>query len=828
MLLSAHLPLIDARSFLSFDTRRIEPTLFLRSFGAIRQRSTGGFESTAASALRLAPGFDDGWSGAAGAFRALATDDGVALRFEIGVRCSGGRSEDTGSQLEAALRRFTRVRGRVPAETGAPEAPIAHAARFLARTYARATTRASARASVLPFWVTNGHPAFFVQRSAEEGAIAAAWGASLVEAGRSGVRVARADVPYAGRRARVWILESDGTAAARHAATTLRAGLAAWHAEREAARAILEHVAFGRLAPPPRSGASDFLQAWLNETIRRVERAGKRLPATDVPGDEAGPAAEALLAALAALDFRGNLRRKCLAWYAPAAAPRACPPARYEHGPASFLEFAEAEVLKLASSEPIRATLSVGGARDVAPEETVVFALALSIAPPGPLGPFAASLGIPLPETGQVDVQAVVTSTDFRPLNGARECGWSRWFKIGRSGAAPSSWEIPARAMGVRPSYALQVKFVAAGGASLGSVDLRLPRRGEAVATGPGAIGEGSIGVPGESVGTGIVLHITQEGGSYVMHWIEGPGDDRQYPFNITTDAYFSDLANRQSYDDIVEFGAGIIPDLDARLNDLLHSDALAGKPLHILSPAPLVPLEMVPLHDGGPLIGEDRPVTRWVDGEWTPPDARVDVEEVLCIRPDYTDEPLPSAAGEERALADRIKPRLLEHVGTRAEFIGALRASSARLVHFAGHVNDSPPMLWLAGGESVPPTVFFDKPLMGRRPFLFLNGCKAASAATGAPAAQANMMKSLLRFKFVGVVAPLIKVDSRAASEAARTFYDAVISGSSVAGAVQAIHRLAKGDPAEAATYLSYMAYTQPGLRLAFAAPAKGGAGAP
>jgi hypothetical protein len=80
--------------------------------------------------------------------------------------------------------------------------------------------------------------------------------------------------------------------------------------------------------------------------------------------------------------------------------------------------------------------------------------------------------------------------------------------------------------------------------------------------------------------------------------------------------------------------------------------------------------------------------------------------------------------------------------------------------------------------------------------------------------------VKNLLVANFTAVVANMIEVNSIAARNAADKFYAAVESGSSVADAVHKIHQLVndKVTPEEhKASYLSYLAFCPPRLKLNF-----------
>lgn len=142
-------------------------------------------------------------------------------------------------------------------------------------------------------------------------------------------------------------------------------------------------------------------------------------------------------------------------------------------------------------------------------------------------------------------------------------------------------------------------------------------------------------------------------------------------------------------------------------------------------------------------------------------------------------------------------------------------------ILHFAGHANGNPAQLVLED-QKVSPTFFAPSSalLSSGHPLIFLNGCRAGHVSDTSPAFLANFVKMLLASKCTAVVAPMIKVQSPAACKAATTCYDAV-ANNSVGEAVRQIRSLAMDSriPEDhRATYLSYLAFAPPTLKLAIA----------
>jgi hypothetical protein len=128
--------------------------------------------------------------------------------------------------------------------------------------------------------------------------------------------------------------------------------------------------------------------------------------------------------------------------------------------------------------------------------------------------------------------------------------------------------------------------------------------------------------------------------------------------------------------------------------------------------------------------------------------------------------------------------------------------------------------MLKLENNEALKPVDFLDcYPLMSEgRPFVFLNACQAGLGTGLARATIENIVKTLLQFGSRSVIAPFVKIQTKAARQAADLFYDMSMS-KTIPEAMQSVRQRAEFNETpddQRATYLSYAAFTQPRLRLA------------
>lgn len=454
----------------------------------------------------------------------------------------------------------------------------------------------------------------------------------------------------------------------------------------------------------------------------------------------------------------------------------------------------------------------------VEPEQEMTFALELSrIAPSGT----SAALVIPFAKGAASTVlHASVSSTSFVPPNGET---WSATFTVGRDlTTSPERWEFRARALGEQPWYSLTITFVAAG-LVVGAVVVTVPRR-SALPAGVVTSGEG-LQIPSKPGAARLVMKISSEPPGYKIRlYLDGEQVGDAIPWAMSTDPYFSQLEASSSVEDLHAVGVGLWADLPASVTSIIERPDLQGEPMLIVSDTAIAPFEVLrlrPSDETGPLLGQDRPVLRWIDDAPMWLERERIVHEVACIRPEYQPpDALPSAALEEEDLRARIPS--LKHIARIDELDQLLNEPGVRLVHFAGHADGNPAKLALQNGSVLPARFMPSKPLLREgRPFMFLNGCRVGRARDATPSSQANIIKFLLKFKCIGAIAPAIPIQSGAALEAARTFYAAMIGNrKSVGDAMLEVRRLAadpRTEPVHRASLMSYLVFAPPGFRLCF-----------
>jgi hypothetical protein len=448
------------------------------------------------------------------------------------------------------------------------------------------------------------------------------------------------------------------------------------------------------------------------------------------------------------------------------------------------------------------------------PDEIVEFEVALEST-----APLGTSAMVPL-SFGQgkdsVHLHAAVSSRDFTMPKGTE---WRHVFVIGRDLATlPLKWSFRARAIGERASYSVIVRFTCCGnvvGAASATV-ARKPAVGDAaipVAT-SGRLGSLEQRSMQPSPAT---MEITFKGAdAYEITFFQKGEHVASCPW-IATDlqSYANDLEQARSLDDVRNLGYGLMADLPLDVQRFLDDRRLDGVPILIVADSALVPFEVIQLRaaQNGPFLGVARPIVRWI-GNALPDASTATSHDVVCIRPDYPASiALPSAAQEETYLRGRCKAMTL--VQTTTELRQTL-ATSAAVVHFAGHADGNPAQLSLQDAPAKPYIFHPSTALMKSRPFMFLNGCRAGAGRSGSPSSQSNMAKQLLQAGAKGIVAPIVQTQSTAALEAARTFYDAISVPLEVGEAARRIREraMSAADP-DAASLLSYLAFCSPVLKL-------------
>jgi hypothetical protein len=416
----------------------------------------------------------------------------------------------------------------------------------------------------------------------------------------------------------------------------------------------------------------------------------------------------------------------------------------------------------------------------------------------------------------KIEVHAEVTSTDFSRPDGTV---WYQSFTIDRElNCAPASWMFKARPVGGRPRYSLSVEF-SAEGSVLGSIVTTLPLCGQGDI--PVSLGAGGLTLPSES-GARLQVRWTQQAGGSVEFYVSIDGERNTDPIPSAVDVsafdgYFYQLEQAKSLERIEQLAFSLTQDLPDELQEILtrhpcETTLFSGE-------VPLAPFELLQLrpNENGPLLGIERPVSRWVSSAQMGSERNLKISRAACIRPVYK-EALPSAEHEEELLQTRFKDRLTI-VRSKTEFDALLQTNDISLLHFAGHADGNPAYLILEDDQVNPGSFRPYNPLLKeRKPFFFINGCGTAKGSRKAPSIVGNFAKALLRSGFSSIVAPHINVNSQAALRAAEAFYTAALSGDSVDAALQKIRELAIKDDTpddQRASLLSYLAFTPADLKL-------------
>jgi hypothetical protein len=297
----------------------------------------------------------------------------------------------------------------------------------------------------------------------------------------------------------------------------------------------------------------------------------------------------------------------------------------------------------------------------------------------------------------------------------------------------------------------MAIRFFA-GGVGIGQVAVSLARKGMSPGPRMPAPLPAPMAIPAATSGS--TLTIAREAAGYLLHLqlggkLWGPPVPWWLPGGTLTDNYFDGLLTRMetapSYADVKrQVGYALWLELPAEVKAFLA--AQPDSPLHIESEVPVAPFEALQLDPraDGPLLGESRPITRWIASSAAPAAARLSVGRAACIRPEYRGaDALPSAADEEQDLRARFAE--LTRVATQADLEALLDRSDVTLLHFAGHADGNPARLVLEGGPVGPEIFHPSRALFRQSPFLFLNGCRAAVGRSSVPVAQANMTRTLI-----------------------------------------------------------------------------------
>ena len=345
MLFTVQFPLADSRGFLERETYTVEAPSwltplpgvdFVRSFGMVRRRPRGGLsgwlgegvvcEADRALRFRLLQPYvitDERKVLFKVVYRRFYFDGMAVGKFEVGIAGwdRSGRPL-TEEESEGLLYHLLRRPVAVPDPTGEEQrCELWQAGQALADLYRVSTTQTAVLGDGgVPqrWWVAAGEPVALLTHDVEEEAVAVPfWGRSVPLPDFQAGHLAYHRVPLDGRQIGLWVIGEEWTS---NWLRELRIFLLRLHAEREVLRLVLRHLAAGRIEVTPRSGASNFLQYYLNEATRHIGRLREHSDeraAVDTaelarsagefvhPGER-----DALFQALRAIDVRKNIMRK--------------------------------------------------------------------------------------------------------------------------------------------------------------------------------------------------------------------------------------------------------------------------------------------------------------------------------------------------------------------------------------------------------------------------------------------------------------------------------------------------------------------------------------
>jgi len=203
---------------------------------------------------------------------------------------------------------------------------LADAGSRLAVAYLAASTKKSVSWRDDRWWVRSGSLLLMVHLGAQD-ELALPDDAAKIEApeGTSGIELTRWQMPFAGTHRPVWFIRYDEPNY--QLARQLRIDLVRLHCERVCLGLVLKHIATGKLTPDRRSPASDTLQRYLHESMKRIAKlvahrrdalaadSALRVRLADEQDASATQALQRdLEAQLRAIDVRGNIARNALAW----------------------------------------------------------------------------------------------------------------------------------------------------------------------------------------------------------------------------------------------------------------------------------------------------------------------------------------------------------------------------------------------------------------------------------------------------------------------------------------------------------------------------------
>lgn len=456
----------------------------------------------------------------------------------------------------------------------------------------------------------------------------------------------------------------------------------------------------------------------------------------------------------------------------------------------------------------------VTGPTEVERDRVVEFALRLdSVARPGG----NSVLQVTFPEGADtITVNAGLSSREFSCPEGEK---WQAEFVVDRDlNTRPSEWVFKVLPVGDLPLYSFSIVFSAAGSA-LGAVTYTALRKGTLSSDAAPKQSAEMVSLPSEAGASIVVLVTEQPLDEYQLLFYEN-GRQAVDPllWKLNGEDFFKMLENADSAQGLNDVGYGMAIEVPEAMSSFLGRKDLEGSTTLFISDSRVAPFEVLQIRPSanGPLLGVDRPVVRWLKEPGMPKVRKLDSAKLACIRPRYAgSDALPSAEDEENDLQKRFGA--IDVARKVADVEHLLDRDDVQFVHFAGHALGNPARLSMEDGPVWAVRFHASRPLLkDAHPVFFINGCRVGQGTNAAPAILANFAKVLLKSGCIGLIAPMIDVDSRAALKAERKFYDA-LEKQTIAEAIRRVRELSLSDECpevERATYMSYAAFVPADLR--------------
>ncbi|MFY0735169.1 MULTISPECIES: DUF7379 domain-containing protein [Aurantimonas] len=299
----------------------------------------------------------------------------------------------------------------------------------------------------------------------------------------------------------------------------------------------------------------------------------------------------------------------------------------------------------------------------------------------------------------------------------------------------------------------------------------------------------------------------------------------------INYNHFFDDLTDNGSY-----LYNAIVPEKIRRLV-WEHRDKIGS--IEVVSEEPFIPWELLYVSDpqdrgigAGTRFLAEMGLVRWVASSFPPANLRVRSGHACHIVPDYSSPAgrLEGAELERTMMASLFASRSI--AANRSSILAEMKAESdVDLYHFACHGSAGQDNIWNAGlllsastdpetrekiesrltVQNIEARADLFRPA-GARPIVFLNACQAGN--TGATFSGSGGMAKAFIEKGAGLfVGALWSVGDQTALSFARTFYESLASGRTVAAATREARRKAKADAEP--TWLAYTVYGHPYARL-------------